>query len=59
MTTCIICRFPTEVDDAMFAVVAGRCVCLRCFARETGTERPMPKPLRCELAAALAEMEPA
>ena len=35
----------------------GRCVCLRCFDRETGSARPMPKALRRALVAALAAIE--
>lgn len=57
MITCIICRFDTELDDVMVAGAAGRCVCLRCYARETDTVRPMPKSLRRELTAALADAE--
>jgi hypothetical protein len=34
----------------------GQCICLRCYARETGTQRPMPKALRRELSATLAEL---
>ncbi len=57
MTTCTICRFATELDDVVLTGGAGRCVCLRCFARETDAERPMPKALRRELIAALAAIE--
>lgn len=61
MPTCIICRFETEIDDV---VVAGagpgcQCVCLRCFARETGNTRPMRKALVRELSATLSAMEAA
>ena len=55
--TCIICRFETELDDvAVTGGSAARCVCLRCYGRETGTARPMPKALRRELIATLAEV---
>ena len=58
--TCIICRFETELDDvAVAGGSAGRCVCLRCYSRETATARPMPKALRREIINALAAMEPA
>jgi hypothetical protein len=57
--TCIICRFETELDDVTVMGSAGRCVCLRCFTRETETTRPMPKALRRELTAALAGPEAA
>ncbi len=59
MTTCIICRFETELDDVAAGGPAGRCVCLRCFGRETGNELPMPKALRHAVIAALAELEAA
>lgn len=55
MTTCIICHFETELDDVVVSSTTGRCICLRCFARETGTERPMPKTLRREVSAMLAD----
>jgi hypothetical protein len=57
MTTCIICRFETELDDVVINGAGGRCVCLRCYARETGTARPMPKVLRRDLIEALAAVE--
>jgi hypothetical protein len=57
MATCTICRFETELDDVVLGGGTGRCVCLRCFDRETGRTRPMPKALRRALVAALAEIE--
>ncbi len=57
MATCVICRFETELDDVVLGGRTGRCVCLRCFDRETGSARPMPKALRRALVAALAEIE--
>jgi hypothetical protein len=57
MATCTICRFETELDDVVVGGHTGWCVCLRCFTRETGNVRPMPKGLRRELIAALAEIE--
>ncbi len=54
MWTCRICRFETELDDVALAFADGSCACLRCYARETGTARPMPKALRRQLQAALA-----
>ncbi|HEY7293790.1 MAG TPA: hypothetical protein VH916_02070 [Dehalococcoidia bacterium] len=38
---------------------SGWCICLRCFLRETGTEKRMPKSLRRAVIAALAELEAA
>jgi hypothetical protein len=55
MFTCTICRFETELDDVAVAGGTGRCVCLRCYARATGTAQPMPKALRRAIVAALAE----
>jgi hypothetical protein len=57
MTTCIICRFETEPDDMAVTHAGGRCICLRCFGRETGTARPMPRLLRRELSAVLSAIE--
>jgi hypothetical protein len=57
MATCTICRFETELDDVVVGGRTGWCVCLRCFARETDNGRPMPKGLRRELSAALAQIE--
>jgi uncharacterized membrane protein len=52
---CIICGFTTELDDAVVTGTnGGRCICLRCFARETHDEKRMPARLRRELTAALA-----
>jgi hypothetical protein len=59
MLTCIICRFETELDDAVAATPRGRCVCLRCYNRETGAERRMPKDLRRAVVEALAALEAA
>jgi hypothetical protein len=54
MLTCLICHFETPLDDAVAPTASGRCVCLRCFMRETHTERTMPSSLQRELAAAAA-----
>ncbi len=59
MPTCTICHFETELDDVAVATATGYCICLRCFTRETDTERPMPKALRREIIAALATLDPA
>ena len=44
---CLICHYEVELDDAVVPT-GGRCICLRCFLRETGTEVVMPAPLRKE-----------
>ena len=59
MWACAICRFETELDDVVLTCGDGRCICLRCFERETGSARPMPKGLRQHLVAALIAAEPA
>jgi hypothetical protein len=57
MLTCTICHFDTELDDIVVTTGAGRCVCLRCYGRETESDRPMPKALRREVVAALETMD--
>ena len=54
MFTCVICHFATELDDVAVPGGASSCVCLRCYARETGSERPMSKELRRDLVVTLA-----
>ena len=54
--TCSICRFATELDDVVARTAKG-CICLRCFGRETDSALVMPKPLRRQLIAALAELQ--
>jgi recombinational DNA repair protein (RecF pathway) len=51
----MLCRFPTELDDVVVSTKGGRCVCLRCFTRETGTTRTMPAALRRAVTALVAE----
>lgn len=53
MRTCTICHCETELDDVVAARPNGRCICLRCFDRETASARPMPKVLRRALTAVL------
>jgi hypothetical protein len=59
MSTCIICGCEAERDDVVMLGRTVRCVCLRCYARETATERRMPAALRRELLALLAAIEAA
>ncbi|HEY7293750.1 MAG TPA: hypothetical protein VH916_01870 [Dehalococcoidia bacterium] len=59
MYRCTICRFDCPLDDVVLLRASGGCICLRCFLRETGTEKRMSKQLRRQLIAALAELEPA
>jgi hypothetical protein len=60
MWTCIVCHFETELDDVIVRRHGSDCICLRCFDRETGSGRPMPKALRKEVigAADLATLAP-
>jgi hypothetical protein len=54
MVTCLLCGFHVELDDAaVLLATRPRCICLRCFARETGSARLMPAALRREVAACL------
>ncbi len=53
MYRCILCAFDTELDDVVVANPHGRCVCLRCFLRETGSAKRMEKRLHRELSAML------
>jgi hypothetical protein len=44
MFTCIICRFANELDDVAVMKSGGeRCICVRCFARETDNAASMSK----------------
>ena len=55
MYTCVICYFTAELDDVIAPTATGRCVCLRCYTRETDTSRPMPKALQRDVNLALSE----
>ena len=59
MAICRICRFATELDDVVVRGAGGGCICLRCYGRETGSARPMPRALRRDLQAALTAPEAA
>lgn len=52
--TCIVCKFPVELDDAVVPTAEGRCICVRCFYRQIGDERRLSPALRRELEALLA-----
>jgi hypothetical protein len=55
MRTCILCHFDTELDDVALTLAVGGTICLRCFNRETASQRPMPKALRRQLEATLVD----
>jgi hypothetical protein len=59
MLTCTICRFATELDDAVLRHRSGRAVCLGCYGRHTGSHRRMTKGLRRELSAILSAADAA
>lgn len=44
--TCKLCLFDVELDDVELLFPSGRCVCLRCYLKETGNLRPMAKAVR-------------
>ena len=58
MWICRICHFETALDDVVL-IRGDRCICLRCFRRETGSTRPMPMVLRRELITTLLAVETA
>ena len=59
MVMCMLCQFEAPLDDAAVLRADGCCICLRCYGRETETSLRMPKLLRRQLIAALAELEAA
>jgi hypothetical protein len=56
---CVICRFAVELDDAVVPTSNGTCICVRCFARESESEKPVDRTLKASIETVLAEMEPA
>ncbi len=54
MRSCTICHFDAELDDVVIACGERRCICLRCFGRETGDGRRVPWALPREIEAVLA-----
>ena len=59
MITCVICRFDVPLDDAVVAMTGGRCICLLCYGRETGSHLPLPRALRREVSALLGALQAA
>lgn len=51
---CIICKFPTELDDVIFRGPDRWCVCLRCYQRTVEDERHLTKTLDRGVQEALA-----
>ena len=55
MYRCVICRFDVELDDVVIRGDA-RCICLRCYERETRSEKPMDNRLRQQVTQTLNEV---
>ncbi len=53
-TVCRLCKYPAEPDDVALGLAAGRYICLRCYTRELGLTRSVPRRLRLEIEDALA-----
>lgn len=56
MYTCVICHFEVSPDDACCPTSDGLCVCVRCYARTTETERPIAKNFRREIEYILSDV---
>lgn len=56
METCRICHFEMTLDDTALESETGKPVCLRCYARLTGTELRMPRKLRLQLQACMTDV---
>jgi hypothetical protein len=59
MRICLMCHWLTVMDDVVLAGPTGRCICLRCYTRETNSGRPLPRLLREELIRLLDLLEAA
>ena len=52
MFHCILCQFDVVLDDTrIVSMDTGRCICLRCYCRESDSMITMSKHLRHELTA--------
>ncbi len=56
MWTCRLCQWQVTLDDVVVGLRADRCICLRCYLRETGDVRVMPRDFRREIDAALSAL---
>ena len=56
---CIHCRFLVCLDDCGGGIktVSGKTICIRCWDREIGIDRPMPVEVRRATEAAVKEAE--
>lgn len=57
MFHCILCAFDVELDDTVVTSAGFRCICLRCYSRETGNLKLMTRGLRKELVSTLGQVE--
>ena len=53
MRTCRLCRWQVLLDDVAITLRGDRCICLRCYLRETQSTRVMPKDYRRQIDDAL------
>ncbi len=56
MRTCRVCHFEAVLDDVAVEGSDGLVVCLACYGHLTETRRTMPKDLRRDIQACLAEL---
>jgi hypothetical protein len=49
MRTCRLCQWEVTLDDVVVILRGDRCICLRCYLRETGDTRQMPKEYQREI----------
>ncbi len=56
MRTCRLCQWQVTLDDVVVELRGDRCICLRCYLRETGDARTMPRDYRREIDAALSAL---
>ena len=56
MWTCRLCLWEVMLDDVVVALRGGRCICLRCYLRETGDTHVMPKDYQREIDQTLAAL---
>jgi hypothetical protein len=53
MRTCRLCQWSVNLDDVVLELRGDRCVCLRCYLRETDNARAMSKDYQRQISAAL------
>jgi hypothetical protein len=56
METCRICHFEITLDDTAISSSSAQPVCLSCYGRLTGTQVSMPRRLREQLEACVADV---